>query len=74
MSLIDPLYSTRLSDNNFKICDFNLKMTCFAIGYRAPTIWNKLFMESEKAYTSIDVFKNKMKEKILNFSDEFLLF
>ena len=73
-SLIDHLYPTRFSDNSFKICDFNLKLTRFAIGFRGPTIWNKFFTESEKCYTSIDVFQNKMKEKILNFSHEFLFF
>ena len=39
-SLIDHLYPTRFFNNSFKICDFNLKLTCFAIGFRGPTIWN----------------------------------
>ena len=73
-SLIDHLYPTRFFDNSFKICDFNLKLTRFAIGFRGPTIWNKFLTESEKYYTSIDIFKNKIKEKILNFSNEFLFF
>ena len=73
-SLIDHLYRTRFSNNCFKICDFNLKLTRFAIGFTGPTIWNKFLTESEKCYTSIDVFKNKIKEKILNFSNEFLFF
>ena len=73
-SLIDHLYPKRFSDNSFKICDFNLKLTRFAIGFRGPTTWNKFLTESEKCYTSIDVLKNKIKEKILNFSNEFLFF
>ena len=73
-SLIDHLYPTRFSDNSFKICDFNLKLTRFAIAFRGPTIWNKFLTESEKCYTSIDVFKNMIKEKILNFSNEWLFF
>ena len=73
-SLIDHLYPTRFSDNSFKICDFNLKLTRFAIGFRGPTTWNKFLTQSEKRYTSIDEFKNKMKRKILNFSNEFLFF
>ena len=73
-SLIDHLYPTRFSDNSFKICDFYLKLTRFTIDFRSPTIWNKFLMESEKSYTSIDVFKNKIKEKILNFSNELLFF
>ena len=73
-SLIDHLYPTRFFDNSFKMCNFNLKLTCFAIAFRGPTIWNKFLTESEKCYTSIDVFKNMIKEKILNFSNEFLFF
>ena len=73
-SLIDHLHPTRFSDNSFKICDFNLKLTRFAIGFRGPTTWNKFLTQSEKHYTSIDEFKNKMKRKILNFSNKFLFF
>ena len=73
-SLTDHLYPTRFSDSSFKTCDFNLKLTRFPIGFRGPTIWNKFFTESEKCCSSIDVFKNKMKEKILNFPNEFLFF
>ena len=73
-SLIDHLYPTRFPENSFKICGFSLKLTRFAIGFRVPTIWNEFFTQSEKCYTSIDVFKNKIKRKILNFSNEFLFF
>ena len=34
-SLIDHLYPT---NNSFKVCDFNLKLTRFAIGFRGSTI------------------------------------
>ena len=73
-SLIDHLYPTRFSDNSFKICDFNLKLIRFAIGFRGPTIWNKFLTEREKCNITIDVFENMIKEKILNFSNEFLFF
>ena len=63
-SLIDHLYPTRLSD-------FNLKLTRFAIGFRGPTRWNEFLTQSENCYTSIEVFKNKIKGKIPNFSNEF---
>ena len=63
-SLIDHLYPTRFSGNSLKICDFILKSIRFTIAFRGPTIWNKFLTESEKGYTSIDVFKNKTKEKI----------
>ena len=72
-SLIDHLYPTRFFVAVLKR-DFNLKLTRFPIVFRGPTIWNNFFTESEKCYSSIDVFKNKMKEKILYFSNEFLFF
>ena len=45
-SIIDHLYPTRFSDNSFKICDLNLKLTRFAIGFRCPTKWNTFLTES----------------------------
>ena len=71
---MDHLYSTRFSDNSFQIYDFNLKLTSFAIDFRGPKIWNKFLTEREKSCTSIDVFKNKIKSKILFFSNKFLFF
>ena len=73
-SKIDHIYPTRFSDNSFKICGFNLKLTRFAIGFRGPAVWNNFRTGSEKSYTSIAAFKSKIKEKNLNFSNEFLFF
>ena len=73
-SSIDHLYPTRFSDNSFKICDFNLKLTRFAIGFRGPTIWNKFLTQRGKCYTSIDKFKNKIKTTFLNFPNAVLFF
>ena len=64
-SLIDHKNPTRFSDISFKICDFNLKLICFATGFRGPAIRNIFFTESEKSYTCIALFKNKINEKIL---------
>ena len=73
-SLTDHLYSTRFPDNSFKVCDFNWKLTRFVIGFSGPTIWNKFLTEREKIILASAVFENKIKEKILNFSNEFLFF
>ena len=70
-SMIDHIYPTRFSDNSFKTCNFNLNLTHNATG---PAIWNKFLTENEKSCTSIAVFKTKIKEKILNFSNELLYF
>ena len=65
--LIDHLYPTRFADNNFKICDFNLKLTCFGICFRRPTTCKKFITKSKKPYTSSVASENKIKEKTLNF-------
>ena len=49
-SLIDQIYPTIFSDNSIKICDFNLKLTHFVIGFRGLAIWNKFPTESEVLY------------------------
>ena len=67
-SLIDHLYPIRLSGNSLKIWDFILKLARFTIAFRGPTIWNKFLTESEKGYTSIDIFKNTAKEKIFQMN------
>ena len=73
-SLIDHIYPTRFSDTGFKICVLNLKLTRFVIVFRSQTMRNRFLMEIEKSYTSIVVFKNKIKVKILNISNKFILF
>ena len=47
---IDQIYPTIFSDNSVKICDFNLKLTHFVIGFRGLAIWNKFPTESEVLY------------------------
>ena len=53
------LYPTRFSDNSFKICSFNLKLTRFAIDIRGRTIWNKFLTESEESFKVL--FKKYLK-------------
>ena len=69
-SLIYHICPKRSSDNRFNICDFNLKSTHFAFAFRGPTIQNKFFRESEKPYTTISIFKSKIKKN----SNFFLFF
>ena len=64
----------RFSNNSFEICNINLTLTCFGIGFRCPTMWNKFLTKSEKSHTSIAVFKNKITEKIINFCYKFSFF
>lgn len=69
--MISHLYPTRCSDNNLKMYNLKSKLPRFAISFRGPTVWNKFLTQSEKSYTSINVFKNNINEKDLNFSNEF---
>ena len=67
-SKIDHIYFTRFSVNDFQVCKFNFnsKLTCFGIDFRVQATRNK-FLTKVK---SIDLFKIKAKEKVLNFSNE----
>ena len=53
---------------------FQFKMIRFGIDFRGPKERNELLAESENPYTSIAVFKNKVKEKTINFFYDFLFF
>ena len=66
VSMIHHIYSTRFLKADLKYV-LNQRVTCSVIGFRGRTIWNKLPTESH-------VFKTKIKEKIQNFSNEFLFF
>ena len=63
--------SNKILWQHFKICDYNLKLTRFAIFFRGPTIWNKFLTKNKNPYTSIDRFKNKIEEIVLIFSNDF---
>ena len=59
--LIDHLYPTRFSDNSFKICDFNLRLTRFAIGFRSPTI--NLLHKVKSVILALTNLTTRSKEK-----------
>ena len=59
--LIDHLYPTRFSDNSFKICDFNLRLTRFAIGFRSPTI--SLLHKVKSVILALTNLTTRSKEK-----------
>ena len=74
-SLIDHTYTyNKIFWLPFQNMWFQFKIIRFGIDFRGPTERNKLLAESENPYTSIAVFKNKVKEKTINFSDDFLFF
>ena len=74
-SLIDHTYTcNKIFWFQFQNMWFQFKMIRFGIGFRGPAERNELLAENENPYTSIAVFKNKVKEKAINFSYDFLLF
>ena len=62
-SLVDHIYPTRFSDNSFKICDFNSKITLFAFGFRGPTIWNQFLRKVKSLILVLLYLKTTLKKK-----------
>ena len=60
-SLIDHLYPTRFSDNSFKICDFSLRLTRFAIGFRSSAI--NLLHKVKSVILALTNLTTRSKEK-----------
>ena len=60
-SLIDYIYPTKLSDNSFKICDFSLKLTRFAISFIGPTIGIN-FLPKVKSLLALLYLKTRLKK------------
>ena len=59
-SLIDHIYIQQDFLITIKICDLNSSLTPFVSSFRRPTVWNKLFTESERSYADNVVFKTKI--------------
>ena len=47
------IFGNRFSGNNFKICDFNLKLTRFAIGFTNLITWD-IFLRKIKVLKGLD--------------------
>ena len=71
---VDHAYPTRFSANSFQIPENKLNLTRFSTAFRGPSLWNNFLTENEKSYTSLNFFKNKIKEKILDFNNEVSFF
>lgn len=71
---INHVYPTRSSSTDFKIPLPNSKMQKFSIQFRGPSLWNNVLNYEDKTITSILLFKNKIKKKILYIENEITFF
>ena len=71
-SLVNHLYRTRYSLNNFKLSQS--KAPRFSITSRGPTLWNNILSENEKNIISLNKFKNSTKNILLNKENELIYF
>ena len=63
---INHKYRTKFSANNLLIPNQKLKSSRFSISARGPTIWNKFCDDGTKNITSLPIFQNTTKNKLLN--------
>ena len=63
-------YSTKFSENSFKQPKTILKSTGYSVLNRAPSLWNKSLDTKWKSIHSLSLFRQKVKEVLLNNSNE----
>ena len=71
---INHKYPTKFSANNLLIPNQKLKSSRFSISARGPTIWNKFCDDGTKKITSLPLFQNTTKNKLLNLDNEISFF
>ena len=59
---------------NFNEPRFSLKVTKFAILSRGPRLWNKIFDNNTKAFTSYSLFQITIKNRLINVENVILFF
>ena len=72
--IIDHIYPTRNSQNNFAQSMIKYKQTKNAISARGPSLWNNILQENLKSLTSEPLFKRKVKELLLSLENEIQYF
>ena len=63
-------YSTRFSGNNYCMKNSRSKTASFSIIYRGPYLWNNILTEDIKNSQTLNIFKTKLKQKLLDSEDE----
>ena len=67
---IDHYYPTRFSENNYYVPHKQRKFLKYAISSRAPNLWNTVLPTSLKFLDSLSLFKNKLKDFLINIENE----
>ena len=67
---IDHIYPTRFSENNYYVPYKQRKFLKYAISSRAPSLWNTFLPTSLKSLDSLPLFKNKVKDFLIDFEKE----
>ena len=67
-------YRKTFSNLNWSIKKYSLKSTKSSVSYRGPTSWNTILDKIDKEIESHLLFKNKMKSKLLDITNEQMFF
>ena len=63
-------YPKTFSNINQSIKKYSLKSTKSSVSYRGPTTWNTILDKIDKEIQSHLLFKNKIKSKLLDITNE----
>ena len=67
-------YPTNYSTNNYVIPKKQLNISKYAISLRGPSLWNNFINNDIKNSTSVPLFQNAIKNRLLNYDNEISLF
>ena len=67
---INHNYPTRFFVNNYYVPQTRRKFLKFAISSRAPSLWNEIVPSYLKSIDSLPLFKNKLKDLLIDLTNE----
>jgi hypothetical protein len=67
---INHMYPTRFSNYNYEQPKMHFLVTKFSIAIRGPKLWNTLLNNELKNCSSLSLFKQKLKQKLINDVNE----
>ena len=72
--IIDHIYRTRNSQNNFVQSMIKINQTKNAISALGPTLWNNILNENLKCLTSSELLKRKVKDLLHSIENKIQFF
>ena len=67
-------YPATFSNLNNRIKMYSLKSIKYSVSYRWPTLWNTILYKRDKEIESHLLFKKKIKSKLLDITNEQMVF